>query len=167
MKNIRFRGWPSPLPFKMSLKMKLTTILLIVSLFKIQANSYSQNTKITLNHDQISIGDVFKEIEGKSEFRFLYKNKEVDINRKVSIHVTKENIYDILNQLFKETTVKYEVLDNRQIVLTQQFQNNIKHMKSIPLGCSSSRQLSMGVLKMSTEYRCQVPTLLKKGQPTV
>jgi len=145
MKNIYFKGWPLAIPFKMTLKMKLTTLLIIVSLFKIQANSYSQNTKITLNHDQISIGDVFKEIEGKSEFRFLYKNKEVDINRKVSIHVTKENIYDILNQLFKETPVKYEVLDNRQIVLTKQLQKNIKQVKSIPFGCSSSRQPSMEV----------------------
>ncbi|MBC8769943.1 TonB-dependent receptor [Arenibacter sp. BSSL-BM3] len=114
--------------------MKLTTILLIVSLFKIQANSYSQNTKISLNHDQISIGDVFKEIEHKSEFRFLYKNREVDINSKVSIHVSKGNIYDILNRIFKDLPVKYEVLDNRQIVLTKQFQEIIKSDESVPIG---------------------------------
>ncbi|WP_222942465.1 SusC/RagA family TonB-linked outer membrane protein [Arenibacter arenosicollis] len=134
MKNIRFKGWPMAIPFKMTLKMKLTTILLIVSLFKIQANSYSQNTKISLNHDQISIGDVFKEIEHKSEFRFLYKNREVDINSKVSIHVSKGNIYDILNRIFKDLPVKYEVLDNRQIVLTKQFQEIIKSDESVPIG---------------------------------
>src|SRR5690606_17980198 len=120
MKNICFKVWSTPIPFKMTLKMKLTTLLLIVSLFKIQANSYSQNTKISLDYDQISIMDVFKEIEDKSEFRFLYRNKEIDLNRKVSIHVDKENIYNILNRLFKETHIRYEVLDNRQIVLTKQ-----------------------------------------------
>ena len=133
MKNIYFKGWPSPIPFKMTLKMKLTTLLLIVSLFKIQANSYSQNTKISISHDQISIRDVFKEIENKSEFRFLYKNKEIDLKRTVSIHVTKENIYDILSRLFKGTSIKYEVLDNRQIVLTKQLSGIFKVEDDIPI----------------------------------
>src|SRR5690606_34576738 len=133
MKNICFKGWSSSIPFKMTLKMKLTTFLLIVSLFKIQANSYSQNTKISLDHDQISIMDVFKEIEDKSEFRFLYKNKEIDLKRMVSIHVDKENIYDILNRLFKESHIRYEVLDNRQIVLTKQFSNPAKLGERIPI----------------------------------
>jgi len=35
---------------KFDLKMKLTTLLLVVSLFKIQANTYSQNAKITLDN---------------------------------------------------------------------------------------------------------------------
>ncbi|RAJ09253.1 TonB-linked SusC/RagA family outer membrane protein [Arenibacter echinorum] len=134
MKNICFKGWPSPIPFKMTLKMKLTTFLLIVSLFKIQANSYSQNTKISLDYDQISINDVFKEIEGKSEFRFLYKNKEIDLGRTIAIHVKKEKIYEILNQLFKDTHIKYEVLDNRQIVLTKQPPSVIKLKDDIPIG---------------------------------
>ncbi len=132
MKNIRFKGWPRPNPNKMTLKMKLTTLLLIVSLFKIQANSYSQNTKISLNHDEISIEDVFREIEGKSEFRFLYKNRELNVRTKVSIHVTKENIYGVLDQLFKDLPIKYEVLDNRQIILTKQNNQLIQLQRSYP-----------------------------------
>lgn len=134
MKNIRFKEWPKPIPFKMNLKMKLTTILLIVSLFKIHANSYSQNTKISLNHEEISIGDVFKEIEHKSEFRFLYKNKELDSRTTVSIHISKGNIYEILNRLFKELPIKYEVLDNRQIILTKQPPKIKIPKESIPIG---------------------------------
>ncbi|MEQ8419288.1 MAG: SusC/RagA family TonB-linked outer membrane protein [Arenibacter algicola] len=134
MKNIRFKGWLSYIPFKMTLKMKLTTILLIVSLFKIQANSYSQNAKISLDYDQISIGEVFKEIERKSEFRFLYKNKELDGRSKVSIHISKGNIYEILDRLFKELPIKYEVLDNRQIILTKRPMKIKISEESIPVG---------------------------------
>ncbi|MDO6605198.1 SusC/RagA family TonB-linked outer membrane protein [Arenibacter palladensis] len=134
MKNIRFKGWLKPIPFKMTLKMKLTTILLIVSLFKIQANSYSQNTKLSLDYDQISIGEVFKEIERKSEFRFLYKNKELDSRTKVSIHISKGNIYEILNRLFKELPIKYEVLDNRQIILSKQLPKIKTQEEGIPIG---------------------------------
>lgn len=141
MKNICFKGWVCPIPVKMTLKMKLTTLLLIVSLFKIQANSYSQNTKISLDHDQISIKDVFKEIENKSEFRFLYKNKEINLNRKVSIHVKKENIYTILDTLFQETLIGFEVLDNRQIVLTRRLASIVKLGENVPIGGAMIQQL--------------------------
>lgn len=134
MKISCFMEWIKTIPFKMTLKMKLTMLLVLVSFFKIQANSYSQNTKISINHDQISIADVFKEIEKKSEFRFLYKNKEIDLKRTVSIHVSKENIYDILDQLFKGTPIKYEVMDNRQIVLTKEVKSIIKIEESVPVG---------------------------------
>lgn len=120
--------------FKRTLKTKVLTLLLLVALFKVQANSYSQNTKISINHDQISIADVFKEIEKKSEFRFLYKNKEIDLQRTVSIHVNKENIHDILNKLFEGTPIKYEVMDNRQIVLTRKAIGIIETDKNVPIG---------------------------------
>ena len=35
--------------FKISLKMKFTTLLLVFSLFEMHATGYSQNTKISLN----------------------------------------------------------------------------------------------------------------------
>jgi len=130
MKNIFFNGMPTLIPSKITLKMKLTTLLLIVSLFKIQANSYSQNTKISLNYDHVSMAEVFKEIEHKSEFRFLYKNSEVDINSIVSIHVKKKSIHEILNLLFMDLPLNYEVLDNRQIILTKQFIRSLNANKS-------------------------------------
>lgn len=104
--------------FNFGLKMKLTTILLIVSLFKIQANTYSQNTKITLNLQNASLEQVFNEIEAKTEFRFLYNNDEVNPDRKVSVNVSKKRITAILREIFQGTSIAYEVFDNRQIVLS-------------------------------------------------
>ncbi|MCM4169386.1 TonB-dependent receptor P3 [Arenibacter antarcticus] len=147
MKNICFKGWGMPNPFKITLKMKITTLLLIVSLFKIQANSYSQNTKISINHDQIAIAEVFRNIESKSEFKFLYKNKEIDLTRKVSIHASKETIYNILNQLFKGTPIGYEVMDNRQIVLTKQHKNILKIVESVPIGMSIQQFTVNGIIQ--------------------
>ena len=142
MKNILVKGWSRTIPFKITLRMKLTTFLLIVSLFEIQANSYAQDTKISLDHNQISIGDVFKEIESKSEFKFLYKNKEIDLNRTVSIHVSKGKIHVILERLFKETNIEFEVLDNRQIVLTKQPPNKIK----VDVGISNKELLQQFII---------------------
>ncbi|GAA3575993.1 TonB-dependent receptor [Snuella lapsa] len=94
---------------KINLKMKLTTLFLLVSLLKIQANTYSQNTKISLDLENTSIQNVFNTIESSSDFRFLYNHLKVDLDRKVSIHVKKERISDILKSLFADTDVYFTV----------------------------------------------------------
>ncbi len=103
--------------FKFDLKMKLTTLLLIAALFQIQANnSYSQNTKITLKLDNVNVEDVFKEIEGLSDFKFLYNHEKLDVTRVVSIDAKKERISDILDQLFINTNIYFKV-KKKQIIL--------------------------------------------------
>ena len=101
---------------KHHLKMKLTTLLLIVSLFKIQANTYGQNTKITLNLNNVSVQQVFEEIESLSDFRFLYNHKKVNLKRTVSVNVNKEPISNILDRIFEATDV-YFTVKNKQIIL--------------------------------------------------
>ncbi len=113
-------------PFKMgklghffpiiSLKMKLTFLLTVVSLIQIHANSYSQTKKISLNLENVAVQQVINEIESLSEYKFLLNRRDVDLNRRISIKVKKKPIATILLQLFKGTDVGYEVL-NKQIIL--------------------------------------------------
>ncbi|MFG6685476.1 SusC/RagA family TonB-linked outer membrane protein [Mariniflexile sp. HNIBRBA6329] len=117
MKKIIKRSLAEPYFPKISLKMKLTTILLIVSLFRVQANTYSQNTKLTLNVKDVTVGYVFNQIESMSEFRFLFESDKIDLNRKVSLDVQKKKIDDILKVLFSGTNIEYKT-NNRQILLT-------------------------------------------------
>ena len=102
--------------FKFDLKMKLTTLFLIVSLFQIHANSYSQNKKITLNLKDVTIEQVFNKIESLSDFKFLYNHNKIDVNKKVSIKANKQRIGDILNQIFFKTNTYY-IVNKKQIIL--------------------------------------------------
>ncbi|MDO5979579.1 SusC/RagA family TonB-linked outer membrane protein [Flavivirga spongiicola] len=99
-----------------SLKMKLTTLLVIVSFFQIQANTYSQNTKVTLNLENVTIENVLKKIESQSEFIFFYENSIVNLDKKVSISVNKKRISHVLKHLFSKSYISYEVL-NKHIML--------------------------------------------------
>ncbi|WP_166461107.1 TonB-dependent receptor [Flavicella sediminum] len=96
--------------------MKLTVYLFLISLFQIQASTYSQNTKISLNLKKVSIEKVLREIESKTEFKFLYNDNQVDYKKIVSVNHKKESISTILQQLFTNTKINSEVLD-KQIVL--------------------------------------------------
>jgi len=119
----RFKLWDIGSSFpKMSLKMKLTVFLTIVSLFQIQANTYSQSKKITLDMPNATVEEVIQEIESLSDFKFLLNRKDVDLKREVSIKVEKEKIATVLSELFAGTDVDYEVL-KKQIILRKDHEN--------------------------------------------
>lgn len=101
---------------KILLAMKITSLLLIVSLLQINAAVNSQ-TRISLKAENATIKQVFAEIEKVSEFRFLYHDGITDLNKQISLNIDKENITDVLNQLFSDTHSSYKVLENNLIVV--------------------------------------------------
>jgi TonB-dependent starch-binding outer membrane protein SusC len=109
-----FSRWEKRIKF--DLKMKLTTFLFIVSLFQINANTYSQNKKITLKLNDVTVEEVLSKIESLSEFRFLYNSEEIKVDRKVSVNVIEKSISNILENLFLNSNIEY-VVKNDQIVL--------------------------------------------------
>jgi TonB-linked SusC/RagA family outer membrane protein len=97
--------------------MKLTFYLLLLTIFQgIAANSYSQNTKLSFKLNDVKVRDVLSVIEDKSEFYFLFNSKLVDVERKVDINVSNQQIDKILSSIFDGTNVGYTVMD-RQIIL--------------------------------------------------
>ncbi|MGK4568544.1 carboxypeptidase-like regulatory domain-containing protein [Flavobacterium sp. 3HN19-14] len=95
--------------------MKLTVLLLFLALFNIRANTYAQ-TIVSLDLKNATVEEVIEKIEQSSDFRFIYKMDDVDINRVVSIRVKDETINNILEKLFKSTATEYKVRDT-QIIL--------------------------------------------------
>ena len=126
-KTTKFRCF-SGLAFKFDLKMKLTTLLLLVALFKTNANTYSQNTRITLDMTQVSVQEVIDEIESLSEFKFFIDNKKVDVTRIVTIKEERKRISRILKELFSGTDISYEVF-NKQIIL----KNEKEEKENVPV----------------------------------
>lgn len=112
------RGSGRPL-LKFDLKMKLTTLLLITTLLGLHANdSYAQKTKVTLDVENATVLDIIDDIESATDFRFIYKTKNVDLKRKVSFRVEKEQIEKVLASLFGNTNTRYKVRGT-QIILKQ------------------------------------------------
>lgn len=101
------------------LKLRISTLLFIVVFFQVKGNdTYSQDDKITLKLENVSIKRVFKEIESLTEYRILYNNNQVNTKRVVSVDYVQTPVSEILADVFKGTTIKYELL-SKQIVLTQ------------------------------------------------
>ena len=74
-----------------------------------------------------TVRDVLRVIEDQSDFFFLYKNENIDVNRTVSVDIKEKTVEYLLSQLFKGTTVEYEVV-NRQIVLIDKEKGNFNSL---------------------------------------
>jgi|GEM_PF-5963171 len=109
MKNLIKPGGESRFRLQYDLKMKLTTLLvLIVSFFQIHANeTYGQKTKITMNLENVSLENVLNKIESLTEFKFMYNDKEVDYKKIVSVSANKELVTSILERLFSKMDITY------------------------------------------------------------
>ncbi len=106
---------------KTFLIMRITMFLLLFSVIQVMGeNSYSQNTRLSLNLKDVSIENVLDEIENQSEFYFLFNQKLVNVDRKVDINAKNKQIKDILTDLFADENVNYMVLD-RQILLSPEY----------------------------------------------
>lgn len=108
-----------PWRLKFDTKMKLTLLFLMTMSMVMQANtSYSQKTKITLERENVSVKEVIDEIEEHTEFKFIFNTKIMDLERTVSISVKKVPIRKLLDLLFDELLIDYEI-DDRKILLTK------------------------------------------------
>jgi len=118
MKKIKpFRGWFNRSLKKTLLIMRLTTILLITGILGANAaESYSQKTRLSVSFSDTELITVLDKLEEESEFFFLYNEKLLDTERRVSIKAENQLINVILDSLLKDTSIKYSITD-RKIIL--------------------------------------------------
>jgi TonB-dependent starch-binding outer membrane protein SusC len=105
-----------PLLEKMLKIMKLTTFLILVTTLMVSASVYSQNTRLSLKFESIPFGELFREIEKQTEFRFAFSNSKLDSNQKIKIDATDETLESILDKVLPEG-IAYEIIDRYVVIL--------------------------------------------------
>ncbi len=106
----------SPCKLKLLRIMKLTFLLLLISLSGVYAlDGYSQNTKLSLKLHSATLESVLDEIEEESDFRFFYSRK-IDVDKEISCNFSDKKITEILDEIKQEANFNYEVIGS-QIIL--------------------------------------------------
>ena len=117
----------------------LLFFLLLVSCF---ASAYGQKRTITLNLSKVPLNTALKEIEKQTSMSVVYNTNDVDINRVISIKVTKESLNNVMNQLFRGVNVSFSIVDNH-IVLSAK-SNKEEQQKKTPITASGTVTDSKG-----------------------
>ena len=106
--------------FPRRLKLIMTVTLGLLCFLSVDAKAsetYATSTRVSLWMSEAPIREVLNEIEETSEFHFVYNNKLIDVERKVSVEIEDQKVPEILDQIFNKKEVSYTVVD-RQIVLS-------------------------------------------------
>lgn len=97
--------------------MRLSIVLCMLTIFCASATKgYSQVTEISLNLQNVTMQEALNTIKQQSEYSFWYQNDEVDLNRKVSIQVDKQDIGITMNKLLKGQNLSYTINDKHIVI---------------------------------------------------
>ena len=118
MKKKHFTDRPWSGIKKLLIVMKLTAVLLFLSGMAIAAGTYGQVTRFDLNVKDVTIIQLFDEIEHVTEFGFLFKTDQLDLTRQYTLDLKKANIEQILNEVLDKNLYNFTVID-RNIVITK------------------------------------------------
>jgi len=102
---------------KLTLIMKLTTLLLILSTLQISAIGLGQDAALKLDSKTGTLADLIQAIETQSDFRIFYKTDQVDIHKNLFFTSTDGTVATILTDALDGSNISYQVLD-KLIVLT-------------------------------------------------
>jgi len=101
---------------KLFLMMRITILLLLTGLIHVSASVYSQKTSLELKLKDVSVEEVFQNIEEQSKFYFLYRSDFLKNLPRVSIDVTGARVEEILNQIIVPYGFTYEI-DEKIVVI--------------------------------------------------
>lgn len=99
-------------------------ILLSACSISLSYATHAQNVKISIETQDKTVKEVLNEIEKLSGFSIFFNNKHININRHVSVSTSQNNIFSILDEVFKGTNVTYSVSDKMIILSVKQEGNN-------------------------------------------
>jgi TonB-linked SusC/RagA family outer membrane protein len=96
--------------------MKCTIAILLLACLQVSANGFSQN-RITVDFNSVEMRKALSMIEKKSDFRFLYNQKLLSDLERVKINAVNEEVTSVLDRLFENTPLSYQILANNLVVL--------------------------------------------------
>ena len=97
-------------------RMKMTCFFLIVSLLQITAKGFTQNSLVSIKADDITLEQLFTEIEKQTDVKFLYRYENI-AGKKANVNAENAQIAGILDVALSSNNLKYTLMENNLIVV--------------------------------------------------
>ena len=105
---------------------KLNCVLLVLFItlvyVKAYANTGSQSDSLSISFKKEKMEKVLSFIEEKTGYKFLFNNKDIDLDTEISIDLQNTEIKIALDKVLKEHNISYEIF-GKQIILKKLFAN--------------------------------------------
>lgn len=107
-------GMAKRLCCKIWLIMRLTTIILLITLLQVSAATRAQN--LTLKKTNASLKDIFKEVKKQTGYLVLYPSALVNKAKPVTVTLSNTPLPDAMNRILENQNLEFEIQDNSIIV---------------------------------------------------
>ena len=107
---------------KAILAMKLTCFLMCCLLFNVQAAVKAQGQTVSLKLEQVSVAEAIRQLKEQTQLDFFFSNKQVDVDRKVSLDLQDIRLDEALKMLLGES-YSYEFLDDIVVIKPVEVKN--------------------------------------------
>src|ERR1035437_1715957 len=98
--------------------MKLSVLFFLLGILQLNAASImAQNSVVSLTMHNVKIDEVFKAIEKQSSYEFFYNDKQIDINKLVSVDVKNVKISDVVTKLLESDNLTYKLIGKRLVLV--------------------------------------------------
>jgi TonB-dependent starch-binding outer membrane protein SusC len=104
---------------KILIIMKLSVLILMLGIMQVAASVHSQPVHVTFDRQEVKVGEALAAIEKSSDYKFFYRNDQVDLERTVRLGQNYDMLNELLETLFKNTDIGYRMVDNKLVILTQ------------------------------------------------
>lgn len=98
---------------------KICTLLALTCVCGSFASTYSQNYKVSLKKQNVSLLEVLREIEKNSEFTFFFNDNQIDVSKQVSVNVSDASLKEVLDQVLDGTNYEYDIVDRQVLIKTE------------------------------------------------
>ena len=101
---------------KIWLIMKLNFFLILLTVLQVSATVSAQNTRFDLKMKNVTIAQIFDEIERQSDVYFFYNKSQIDETRTISVDYRNKTIDEILKAMVSDLNLTYEIAGKNVIV---------------------------------------------------
>lgn len=84
---------------KLLLIMKLTFFFLVIGLLQVHASLRAQERTVDLDVKNVTLRNVFKELQKQTNLDFFFSNRELDLNTKVTVQAQKADLIEVLSHI--------------------------------------------------------------------
>lgn len=97
--------------------MKISALILFVGIFSVSAKSYSQEAKVSLEVENVTVNEVFEIIRSQTAYSFWFDLKNVDISRKVSVNAKEKSVKEVLSTILKGQNLDIRINGNHIVIV--------------------------------------------------
>jgi TonB-linked SusC/RagA family outer membrane protein len=107
--------------------MKISTLMLFVSIMTVSANSSGQESKVSLRLKNANILEIFETLEKQTDLGFIFNSEQLDLNKRYDIEKSNVTIQEVLYEILPNNNVNFRVVNNNFVFFRK---NNVGDSQS-------------------------------------